>query len=79
MSQNRKEAMLSQVQVDYACIVNAAKTHHLLALKEVKSNKTVTDYTTDELDPKNPSKAQTWISYTDESGDEAPTQHGSCI
>ena len=44
--------MLSQVQVDYACIVNAAKTHHLLALKEVKSNKTVMDYTTDEFDPK---------------------------
>lgn len=31
-------------------------------------SKRVVDYTTDEFDPKDPLKAQTWVSYTDEDG-----------
>lgn len=31
-------------------------------------NKIFVDYTTDEFDPTDPSKAQTWVSYTDEDG-----------
>lgn len=33
-------------------------------------NKTFIDYTTDEFDPTDPSKAQMWVSYTDEGGAE---------
>lgn len=39
-----------------------------LTVEDVDGNKTVTDYTTDEFDPKDPLKAQTWVSYTDEDG-----------
>lgn len=37
-------------------------------VEDQDGNKTVTDYTTDEFDPKDPLKAQTWVSYTDEDG-----------
>ena len=39
-----------------------------LTVEDVDGNKTVTDYTTDEFDPKDPLKAQTWVSYTGEDG-----------
>ena len=37
-------------------------------VEDADGNKTVTDYTTDVFDPKDPRKAQTWVSYTDENG-----------
>lgn len=39
-----------------------------LTVEDADGNKTVTDYTTDTFDPKDPLKAQTWVSYTDEDG-----------
>lgn len=39
-----------------------------LTVEDADGNKTVTDYTTAAFDPKDPLKAQTWVSYTDEDG-----------
>lgn len=39
-------------------------------VEDSNGNKIVTDYTTDEFDPKDPLKAQTWVCYTDENGAE---------
>lgn len=41
---------------------------HSLTVADEYGNKTVTDYTTDAFDPKDPFKARTWVSYTDEDG-----------
>ena len=43
-----------------------------LTVEDADGNKTVTDYTTDTFDPKEPLKAQTRVSYTDEDGIEDP-------